>query len=157
METTDEGGWVHLWLVLMKTFHALDAHAEASLEGCGLGQSDFRVLEVLLHKGALPVNTLGPKVHLTSGSISIAVDRLHAKQYVSRIERTEDRRVRVVDLTPLGRRFITDVFKHHASIMEAVMSGVSASERDELLRLLKKLGKYAEAFPKALPAKPFDG
>ena len=26
----------------------------------GLGDSDFRVLEVLLHKGPLPVNTIGP-------------------------------------------------------------------------------------------------
>jgi hypothetical protein len=27
-----------------------------------LGDSDFRVLEVLLHKGPLPVNSIGPKV-----------------------------------------------------------------------------------------------
>jgi hypothetical protein len=38
-----------------------------------LGDSDFRVLEALLHKGPLPVNTLGPKVWLTPGSISVAV------------------------------------------------------------------------------------
>jgi MarR family transcriptional regulator, 2-MHQ and catechol-resistance regulon repressor len=37
------------------------------------------VLEVLLNKGSLPVNTVGPIVDLTLGSISIAVDRLVAK------------------------------------------------------------------------------
>ena len=54
---------VHVWLVLGKAFRALAAHAEESLNlsRTGLGDSDFRVLEVLLHKGPLPVNTIGPK------------------------------------------------------------------------------------------------
>jgi len=65
-------------LVLAKAFRALVAHAEVSLNlsRTGVGDSDFRVLEVLLHKGPLPVNTIGPKVWLTPGSISVAVDRL---------------------------------------------------------------------------------
>jgi len=54
---------VHVWLVLMKTFHALRAQAQESLNLSepGLGDSDFRVLEVLLSKGPLPVNTIGPR------------------------------------------------------------------------------------------------
>jgi DNA-binding Lrp family transcriptional regulator len=35
-----------------------------------ISDTDFRILEALLHKGPLPVNTIGPKVHLTPGSIS---------------------------------------------------------------------------------------
>src|SRR5258708_26782992 len=77
---------VHVWLVLAKAFRALADHAEESLNlsGAGLGDSDFRVLEVLLHKGPLPVNTMGPKVWLTPGSISVAVDRLEKKALVER-------------------------------------------------------------------------
>src|SRR6266550_7208991 len=77
---------VHVLLVLGKAFRALAAHAEESLSlsRTGLGDSDFRVLEALLHKGSLPVNTIGPKVWLTPGSISVAVDRLVKKGLVSR-------------------------------------------------------------------------
>jgi hypothetical protein len=39
----------------------------------GLGESDFRVLEVLLHKGPMPVNAIGPKVYLNPGSVSVGV------------------------------------------------------------------------------------
>src|ERR1700756_166366 len=74
---------VHLWLVLMKAFHAVMPHAAESIERTQLGDSDFRVLEALLHKGPLPVNTLGPKVWLTPGSISVAVDRVLRKRLVS--------------------------------------------------------------------------
>ena len=64
---------VHVWLVLGKAFRALATRAEESLNlgGTGLGDSEFRVLEVLLHRGSLPVNTIGPKVWLTPGSISV--------------------------------------------------------------------------------------
>jgi MarR family 2-MHQ and catechol resistance regulon transcriptional repressor len=81
---------VHFWLVLMKAFQALSPHAEESIKRTELGDSDFRVLEALLHKGPLPVNTVGPKVWL--GSISMAVDRLVKKGLVSRKDRAEERR-----------------------------------------------------------------
>ena len=35
------------------------SHAHESIRSMGLGLSDFGVLEVLLHKGPLPVNALG--------------------------------------------------------------------------------------------------
>jgi len=135
---------VHVWLVLMKTFHALKAQAEASLNlsATGLGDSDFRVLEVLLSKGPLPVNTIGPKVWLTPGSISVAIDRLEKKKLVKR-RTTDDRRVRLVELTAKGRELIAKTFETHAAAMEKA-TALSKEERLTLLQLLKKLGKGAD-------------
>ena len=143
-EMQDTSG-VHVWLVLAKAFRALAAHAEESLNlsQTGLGDSDFRVLEVLLHKGPLPVNTIGPKVWLTPGSISVAVDRLEKTALVKR-KNTEDRRVRLVELTPKGRALITKTFREHAAAMEQAADVLSKDERRMLLRLLKKLGKGGE-------------
>ena len=137
---------VHVWLVMLKAFHALAVHAQESLRlsQTGLGDSDFRVLEVLLHKGPLPVNTIGPKVWLTPGSISVAVDRLEKKALVKR-KNTDDRRVRMVELTAKGRALITRVFRKHVTAMEEAVGVLSKEERMSLLRLLKKLGKGAEA------------
>jgi len=134
---------VHVWLVLMKAFQALMPHAEESIKRTDLGDSDFRVLEALLHKGPLPVNTVGPKVWLTPGSISVAVDRLVKKGLVSRKDRAEDRRVRQVELTAKGRALITLGFREHAAAMETAVSVLSKRERLTLMRLLKKLGKHA--------------
>src|SRR4030088_800675 len=134
---------VHVWLVLMKAFHALIRHAQGSIERTELGDSDFRVLEALLHKGPLPVNAIGPKVWLTPGSISVAVDRLVKKGLVSRKNRAGDRRVRQVELTAKGRALITRGFREHAAAMETAVSVLSKKERLTLLRLLKKLGKHA--------------
>ena len=139
---------VHIWLVLAKAFRALGAIAEGSLKlgRAGLGDSDFRVLEVLLHKGPLPVNTIGPKVWLTPGSISVAVDRLEKKALVKR-KNTDDRRVRLVELTPKGRALVTRTFREHATAMEGAAAVLSKEERMVLLRLLRKLGKGGKEEP----------
>src|ERR1700726_1274874 len=134
---------VHVWLVMMKSMRALTRYAAAGIEETGLGLSDFGVLEVLLHKGPLPVNTIGPIVDLTPGSISIAVDRLFAKGLVSRIESAEDRRVRIVALTPRGKALIDSAFRKHSGQMRRVFSELSPEELRDLEVAIKKVGKRA--------------
>ena len=134
----------HVWLVMMKAMRALTRYAAAGIEGTGLGLSDFGVLEALLHKGPLPVNTIGPIVDLTPGSISIAVDRLFAKGLVSRVESTEDRRVRIIALTQRGKDLIVPAFRKHAGQMKKVFSELSPEELRVLEEALKKAGKRAE-------------
>jgi MarR family 2-MHQ and catechol resistance regulon transcriptional repressor len=133
----------HVWLVMMKAMRALTRYAAAGIEETGLGLSDFGVLEALLHKGPLPVNTIGPIVDLTPGSISIAVERLVAKGLVSRVESAEDRRVRIVTLTPRGKELIAAAFRKHSGQMKNVFSELSPEELRGLEAALKKVGKRA--------------
>jgi len=135
----------HVWLVMLKAMRALTRYAAAGIEGTGLGDSDFRVLEVLLHKGPLPVNTIGPIVDLTPGSISTAVERLVAKGLATRVESTEDRRVRIVALTSRGRDLIVTAFRKHAGQMKKVFSELSPEELRGFELALKKVGKRADA------------
>jgi MarR family 2-MHQ and catechol resistance regulon transcriptional repressor len=138
-------GTDHVWRVVMKAMRALTSYAAAGIEETGLGLSDFGVLELLLHIGPMPVNTIGPIVDLTPGSISIAVDRLVAKGLVSRVESAEDRRVRIVALTPRGRDLIVSAFREHSWQMKKVFSELSPEELRSLEVTLKKVGKRAAA------------
>jgi MarR family 2-MHQ and catechol resistance regulon transcriptional repressor len=138
-------GTDHVWLVMMKAMRALTRYATAGIEGIGLGLSDFGVLELLLHRGPLPVNTIGPIVDLTPGSISIAVDRLVTKGLVSRVESAEDRRVRIVALTPRGKDLIVSAFRKHSGQMKKVFSELSPEELRGLEDKLKKIGMRAAA------------
>jgi len=140
-ESLTGGSGVHVFLVLWKAARAVQAYAEKSvleLEMCG---SDFAVLEALLHKGPLPVNEIGKKVLLTSGSITVAVDRLEAKELVERRAHGTDRRARIVHLTKEGRKLITRAYADHADEMERLASAsLTRAERNSLIRLLKKIG-----------------
>ena len=135
---------VHVFLVLWKAASAVQAHAERSISDLQMCASDFAVLEAVLHKGPLPVNEIGRKVLLTSGSITVAVDRLETKGLVERRAHETDRRARMVHLTKAGRKLITRVYAEHAVDMEMLASAsLTKEERKMLIRLLKKIGYEA--------------
>jgi MarR family 2-MHQ and catechol resistance regulon transcriptional repressor len=93
----------------------------------------------------LPVNTIGPKVFLTPGSISVAIDRLLDRGLVSRVESPEDRRVRIVSLTPKGKELIAPIFRKHSAEIRKVFADASAKELRTFETTLKKIGKRAES------------
>lgn len=136
---------VHCWLVWGKAFRAAAKYLYAGLEETGIDDTDFRILEALLNKGPLPVNTIGPKVYLTPGSISVAIDRLLDRGLVSRVESPEDRRVRIVSLTPKGKELIAPIFRKHAAEIRKVFADASPKELRALETTLKKIGKRAES------------
>ncbi len=136
---------VHSWLVLGKAFQAASKYLYAGLQETGIDDTDFRILEALLNKGPLPVNTIGPKVFLTPGSISVAIDRLLDRGLVSRVESPEDRRVRIVSLTSKGKELNASVFRKHAAEIRKVFADASRKELRTLETILKKIGKRAES------------
>jgi MarR family transcriptional regulator, 2-MHQ and catechol-resistance regulon repressor len=146
LESLTGGSGVHLFLVLWKAAHAVESYAQKSVSELGLCGSDFAVLEALLHKGPLPVNEIGRKVLLTSGSITVAVDRLETKGLVERCASSSDRRARIVHLTKEGRSLIMRAYAEHAADMERLASAsLTAAERATLIHLLKKIGFEAAA------------
>src|SRR5437870_4629602 len=138
------GSGVHVFLVLWKAARAVQAYAEKSISESEMCGSDFAVLEALLHKGPLPVNEIGKKVLLTSGSITVAVDRLETKGLVERRAHGTDRRARIVHLTKAGRKLITHIYADHAADMERLASAfLMKADRKTLIQLLKKIGYEA--------------
>ena len=141
---------IRIWLILMKAARSIERNAYTSISGIDIGLSDFGVLELLLHKGPQPVNLIGRKIFLASGSITAAVDRLEARKLVKRTVDSEDLRSRIVHLTPAGRKLIEQAFAKHTQDMEDTMSVLRPREREELVRLLKKVGMWAAARAEAV-------
>ena len=140
-ESLTGGSGVHVFLVLWKAARAVEAYAGNSISQLVMCGSDFAVLEALLHKGPLPINEIGKKVLLTSGSITVAVDRLETKGLVERRAHGTDRRAKIVHLTGAGRKLITRIYADHAADMEKLAAAsLTKAERKSLIRLLKKIG-----------------
>lgn len=135
----------HLFLLFWKASHAVRKFDEASIRSCGFRSfSDFAVLEVLLHKGSLPVNAIGEKVLLTSGSITTAVQRLEKQGLVRREKYKEDARVVRVHLTESGQSRIEAAFSEHASHLDKLFESLNNEERSQFAGLMRKLGQRAE-------------
>jgi MarR family 2-MHQ and catechol resistance regulon transcriptional repressor len=127
-------------LVLWKAAKSIERVDLASIADTGLQLSEFAIMEVLLHKGPLPINTIGDKVLLTSGSMTAAVNRMQTKGYVTRERDPRDGRCFHVHLTPRGKKVIQKAYDRHAKNLEIVAGVLTVQEREELVRLLKKIG-----------------
>jgi MarR family 2-MHQ and catechol resistance regulon transcriptional repressor len=107
--------------------------------------TDFALLELLLHKGPQPVNTLGRKILLTSGSITTAVQRLAKRGLVSRRRCESDGRLVIVELTADGSQLIRQAFDAHAAELDALFDTLTDDEKTLFANLIRKIGRSAEA------------
>ena len=130
---------------IWKAYRALLAQSEESVRKIGLCDSDFRVLEVLLKNGSQPVNVLGNHIDLTTGSITTAIDRLESRWLVVRRLDPEDKRVRLVELTPKGRRIIERASVDYAKNMERAFRQLSRGQRLQLIKLLEDVTTNASS------------
>jgi len=143
----------HLWLVLVRCHDALKHIAERSIKDTGLGLTDFVALEALLHKGPLTITEIQSKVPLALGSMTAAVDRLEKKGLILRTPSPEDRRAKVLKLSPKGRAVVEAAFTRHAADLETAMAVLNQREKRQLHDLLKRFGLFAAAARPA-PAAP---
>jgi len=135
----------HLWLVMVRCHHAVSRIAERSVRESGLGLTDFAALEALLHVGPLTITEIQSKVPLALGSMTAAVDRLEKKGLILRTPSPEDRRAKVLKLSPKGRAVVEAAFRRHAADLETVMAVLDQREKRQLHGLLKKVGLFAAA------------
>ena len=132
-----------LWVVLARAFDAVDRHSRASIARFGLGTTEFGVLEVLYHKGELPVCEVQRRILVESSSTTYVVDKLVARGLVRRRPGQEDRREVLLALTPAGRRLIARIFPPHAAAIRQAVGGLSPRRQAQALRLLRTLGLEA--------------
>ena len=139
----------HLFLLFWKASHAVMRYDHQSIAAQGFTSlSDYAVLEVLLHKGSLPVNAIGEKVLLTSGSMTTAVQRLEKKGLVIRERSEGDARVVLVHLTNEGMSLIQEAFTAHVEDLDELFVEFSEDERIQLAGLMRKLGERSQKLSK---------
>jgi MarR family 2-MHQ and catechol resistance regulon transcriptional repressor len=134
-----------LWVVLARAFDAIDRHSRASIARFGLGTTEFGVLEVLYHKGELPVCDVQRRILVESSSTTYVVDKLVKRGFVQRRASRRDRRVILLALTAAGRRLIARIFPPHANAIREAVCTLPPRDQVHAARLLRALGRGAAA------------
>lgn len=133
-----------LFVVLSRANKFILEHALRDMRKHGLNPTEFMVLELLYHKGPTPLQQIGDKILLASGSMTYVVDRLVQKGYLVRKPCEKDRRVIYADLTEKGKELFDRIFPLHEEVIYHALSGLNEEEKDQAITLLKKLGIEAE-------------
>lgn len=110
------------------------------LEADGVTESQFGVLEILLHLGPLCPGDISRKLFRSGGNVTVVLDNLARRGFVERRPDPKDRRRVGVRLTKEGRATIRRLFPRHLERIVASFSALTAEEQDSLARLCRKLG-----------------
>ncbi|MCY9589031.1 MarR family transcriptional regulator [Paenibacillus chitinolyticus] len=133
-----------LFVVLSKAQKVIMDRSVKDMKRHGLSPSEFAILELLYHKGKFPLQQIGDKILVTSGSITYNIDKLEKKELLRRISCPSDRRVTYAEITERGTELFNDIFPEHAEVVKASMNGLTAEEKKLAIGLIKKLGTAAQ-------------
>jgi DNA-binding MarR family transcriptional regulator len=120
----------------------LDAAVQQVFRLFDLTSADFRVIVALRRAGPpyqLPQARLMTQLALTSGTISVRVDRLTKRGMVTREPDPSDKRGQLVGLTADGLRLFDEIAPLHLANEERLLSSLTSGERTALAQLLRKL------------------
>jgi MarR family 2-MHQ and catechol resistance regulon transcriptional repressor len=130
-----------LLVVLSKAYKTVMDRAVKDMKQHGMSPSEFTILEVLYTKGRIPLQQIGEKILITSGSITYNIDKLEKKHLLKRVPCKEDRRVIYAEITTAGNELFDRIFPDHAADIHSIMKSLSLQEKQDSIELLKKLGK----------------
>jgi MarR family transcriptional regulator, 2-MHQ and catechol-resistance regulon repressor len=140
----DEVQALNAYINLTRAARSVSARLEHRLLELGLTESQFGVLEALLHRGPLFQRQLSEKLFTTRANISLIVDDLEEKGWVERERHPDDRHHVEVGLTAAGRKYVKRLFPDHLAAVVREFEVLTAEEQDELARLCRKVGLRSE-------------
>jgi MarR family transcriptional regulator, 2-MHQ and catechol-resistance regulon repressor len=140
MENEKKDQSLKLFIVLSRAYRAVNEHVNKRIQRYGLNPTEFAVLELLFHKGDQPLQQIGGKILLASGSMTYVIDKLEKKEYIKRVACADDRRVTLAQITEKGKKLIEQVFPAHKNEIDRLMSVLSEDEKKAAIEILKKVG-----------------
>lgn len=141
----DESEWaLKLFVVLSRASRAVTDRVKEDIKNHGLNPTEFAVLELLFHKGDQPIQHIGKKILLSSGSMTYVIDRLEEKDLLRRKPSPDDRRMTYATITSEGYATMEKIFPAHEEAIRNLFSELDLGEKRTLIDLLKKVGYSAE-------------
>ncbi|GKV67631.1 HTH-type transcriptional regulator MhqR [Sporosarcina sp. NCCP-2716] len=139
MENANERA-LKLFVVLSRASKVLHEETNRLITSEGLNPTEFAVLELLYHKGKQPIQKIGEKILMRSGSMTYVINKLEDSGYLRRETNAQDKRVTYVAITESGDKLMASLFPGHADNITRLLSVLTPEEQEQASALLQKLG-----------------
>ena len=130
---------MRLYIALTRTYKAVLEKDQRNIRGYGLNASEFGVLELLYNKGPHPLQQIGGKILITSGTITYVIDKLAKKGLLTRRPCDMDRRIIYAELTEAGKQRMAEILPNHYKTLAESFSSLNSEEKEQAIGLLKKI------------------
>lgn len=128
------------YIKLIRSAETLTSKINLELNNFNLTESQFGVLDALLHLGPLKQKELAKKILKSGGNITMVIDNLEKDGFVLRKRGEKDKRHFMIYLTTKGKKKIQFVFPHLLNKITKHFEILNGGEQKELQQLCKITG-----------------
>jgi DNA-binding MarR family transcriptional regulator len=128
-----------LGYALVRAFRRVNRASGLAVQGFGISAEQAHILLVLWREGPMKVGQLQRMLSLSSGTLTGALDRMHKAGLVRRVRHPEDGRAFSVEAAPVDPKRRRAIEAALEALEDRAFGALSATERETLLRLLRKL------------------
>jgi len=130
---------MRLYIALTRTYRTLLDMDVRNIRSYGLNTTEFGVLEFLYNKGSHPLQQIGDRILITSGTITYVIDKLEKKGLVVRQPSDIDRRIVYAEITEAGQSKMSEILSNHYQTFVEALAGLNSVEKEQTIKLLKKM------------------
>ena len=125
--------------LLVEFFERFSSWEHAVVRGSGLTLPQMHTLEILGDGGDMRMKELAGRMGVTTGTLTVLVDRLEKRGLVRRKPNDQDRRSVLVELTDAGQRHFERHHALHRRLTQELGAGLPEPDQAKLAELLEAM------------------
>lgn len=132
----DDAGLARL---LVEFYEKISSWERDVVSASGLSPAQMHTIEIIGHSGSLRMKELAAKTGVTTGTLTVMIDRLEQQGLLQRQPHATDRRSWLVALTDKGRQLFREHHQYHLRLTAELTAGLSPEEEAQFAATLARI------------------
>ncbi len=129
--------------LIIELYDKISSWEHEVVKKSGLSPAQMHAIEIIGHHQKLRMKELAVKMGITTGTLTVMIDRLEQMKLVERLQHPTDGRSYVIGLTAQGDAY----FQEHAQMHQLLTDDLTATFNDEEISILgQMLGRLLQQF-----------
>ena len=129
----------HLSKIIVEFYEKLSSWEDSVVRDSGLTTTQAHTIEIVGHSGPIKMKNLAEKSGVTTGTLTVGVDRLEKKGLLVRKPHEKDRRAYLIELTREGEKYFKLHHRFHLKMTEELVADLTQAEIAHLSAILEKI------------------
>lgn len=125
---------------IVEFYEKISSWEHAVVKESGLSPAQMHTIEIVGHAKEIRMKDLAQKMGVTTGTLTVSVDKLEKLVLLERIRHHSDRRSYLIVLTEQGKKLFKEHHKLHVQMTEELVNGFSEKEQNQFgMTLIKAI------------------
>lgn len=125
--------------ILIELYDKISSWEQTVVKDSGLSPAQMHAVEIVGHHGEMRMKEMAQRMGITTGTLTVMVDRLETLGALHRQPNPKDRRSYVIVLTDKGQQLFNEHHKLHELLTREMTTTFNDEEKNMLQQLLTRL------------------